>query len=563
VSFRAQLLLAILGIVISATIASLYVAQRQNSASYRAVVDELFRNQTAAFQREQETRHEFAMEQVARLATSVRLFAALEEGDPGVYEIASDELRLGDFSFFRLLDANGRVIDPPDLGRAGELDVRGLRIPLAPAGLAERAAGDIQLGFLDFERSRSVSMVRVLAAPIENFGQHVGTLILGQGLASPAAVDREQWSGSGIQSAFWIAGQLVGGDIRTDVRPALAHMLGRAAPQDGELRQQDVTYRYHSVLLNPDSDYPAAWLVSTFSMAEFEAQQRALALRIALIGVLTSVVAGTFALGLSRQLARPVADLVTATHEIRRGNYAPQIPRSRTREMRTLAESFDDMAAGLALRDRYHSVLQQVADPEVAERLVSGQIELGGELRDVTVMFCDIRGYTALTVGRHPESVIRLLNHHMGAMTRIVQAHRGVINQFAGDAIMALFGAPRSYGDDARRAVECAAAMIRERERLNQTAEIPVRIGIGIASGSMVAGCIGAENRSDYTVVGERAILAARLSAAAKAGEILIDELTLELIAGVPASSPVAPLALKGFQDPVPAHRILMEPVTT
>jgi class 3 adenylate cyclase len=560
-SFRAQLLLAILGIVVAATVASLYVAQRQNSASYRAVVDELFRNQTAAFQREQETRHELAMEQVARLATSVRLFAALEEGDPGVYEIASDELRLGDFSFFRLLDANGRVIEPPDNRRAGELDLRGLRVPLVPAGLAERSAGDIQLGFLDFERSRSESTVRVLAAPVENFGQHVGTLILGQRLASPAAMDREQWSGAGLRSAFWIAGRLVGGDV--DVRSVLARMLGHATPQDGEFRYQGVTYRYHSVLLNPGSDYPSAWLVSTFSMGEFEAQQRALAVRIALIGVLTSVVAGTFALGLSRQLARPVAELVAATHEIRQGNYAPQLPRSRTREMRMLAESFDDMAAGLALRDRYHSVLQQVADPEVAERLVSGQIELGGELRDVTVMFCDIRGYTALTVGRHPESVIQLLNHHMGAMTRVVQAHRGVINQFAGDAIMALFGAPTSYGDDARRAVECAAAMIRERERMSQAAEIPVRIGIGIASGSMVAGCIGAENRSDYTVVGERVNLAARLSAAAKAGEILIDELTLELIAGVPESTPVVPLTLKGFQEPVPAHRIVMEPVTT
>jgi class 3 adenylate cyclase len=559
-SFRTQLLIAIVGIVVLATTASLYVAQRQNSASYRAVVDELFRNQTAAFQREQETRHELAVEQVAGLATSVRLFAALEEGDPEVYKIASDELRLGDFSFFRLLDADVRVIEPPDDGRAGDLDLRGVPVPLAPPALPGPAANDVQLGFLDLEANGTAGPVRVLAAPISNFGQQVGTLILGQRLSgSPERPD--EWAGGGVRSAFWIAGRLTGGDIRPEVRRVLAEVLERESPDTRQFRAGDAAYRLQAALLNPDSAYPPAWLVSIFSMGEFEAQQRALAFRIAVIGVLTSIVAGTFGLALSRQLARPVAALVSATGEIRRGNYALQLRPSAIREMRTLAESFNDMAAGLALKDRYHSVLQQVADPEVAEGLISGHVKLGGELRDVTVMFCDIRGYTALTVGRHPEAVIQLLNHHMGAMTRVVQAHHGVINQFAGDAIMALFGAPRSYGDDARRAVACAAAMVRERERLNCDADIPVRIGVGIASGPMVAGCIGAENRSDYTVVGERVNLAARLSAVAAASEILIDDATLERIAGVPASAPVAPLALKGFAEPVAAHRILIEPV--
>ena len=154
----------------------------------------------------------------------------------------------------------------------------------------------------------------------------------------------------------------------------------------------------------------------------------------------------------------------------------------------------------------------------MAEELIAGRVRLGGELREVTVVFCDIRGYTAMTVGRDPAEVIEILNCHLSALTHIVQAHRGVISQFAGDAIFTLFGAPKSYGDDAERAVRCAWAMMRERERMNSESAEPLRIGIGIASGQMVAGCIGAETRSDYVVVGERVNLAARLCSIGRSG---------------------------------------------
>src|SRR5262249_48123583 len=157
---------------------------------------------------------------------------------------------------------------------------------------------------------------------------------------------------------------------------------------------------------------------------------RALAVRIAATGGLALLLAALIALAMSRQLARPIARLVEATRAIRGGKYDVVLEQSSTREMNTLAESFNDMADGLKLKDRYHSVLTQVTDPSVADELIAGRIRLGGELREMTVMFCDIRNWTPLTVGRDPEEVIGILNHHMGALTRIVQAHRGVINQF-------------------------------------------------------------------------------------------------------------------------------------
>jgi class 3 adenylate cyclase len=541
------------------TAATLFAAQRQNSASYRAVVDDLLAGQSQAFQREQAVGHAIATEQVARLASSVRLFAAMEAGDPDVYQVAADELRLGEFDFFRLVDARGTVMAPPRDGRAGGAGLDTVESGLTPPATPGSALQSVQLGFLA-SAGPNARVYRVLAAPVSNFGRSVGTLILGQRIMGLDPEDPDEPGGSGQRSALWVGERLVGGNLPPPARRAIAdHLaLNRRRP-DQQVDTGATRYRYQLAHLNPGSAYPAAHLVSAFDMAGFVAEQRSLAMRALLIGLIAAIAAGLVAVALSRQLARPVADLVAATRQIRAGNYDQRLGPSPTLEMNTLAESFNAMAADLALKDRYHSVLQQVADPQIAEELISGRVKLGGELRQVTVMFCDIRGYTPITVGRPPEEVIELLNHHMSAMSRVVQAHGGVINQFAGDSIMALFGAPKSYGDDPERAIRCALAMLAERDRLNRDSTVPMQIGIGIAAGPMVAGCIGAENRSDYTVVGERVNLAARLAAAAKAGEVLIDETTERSIGNRFRCQPLPPLTLKGFAHPIPAHRLTVD----
>jgi class 3 adenylate cyclase len=559
-TFRTKLLQAILGVVIVTTAATLWIAQRQNSASYGAVVDELFRDQALAFRREHEVRLEAAAQEAERLAASVRLFAALEENDPEVYKIASDELRLGEFTFFRLLNAHGELIPPPVDGHAGVPDLAAVHGSLVPAQIPAEA-GNVQLGFIEVARSagQTPRVYRILATPIVNFDALVGTLILGQRVSRP---DPRSAAGpsAGLHSGLWVGGSIVGDDIPPPARSVLSAALARipVASADAAFRADDEPYRYQVSLLNEGSSYAPAFLVSVFSLKEFEAQQRQLTIRIALMGIAALVVAGLSGLALARQLARPVAELVAATVQIRRGDYALQLLPSSTQEMNTLAESFNDMAAGLALKDRYHSVLQQVADAQVAEELIAGRVKLGGELREVTVMFCDVRDYTAVTIGRNPEAVIELLNGHLTALTDIVQAHHGVVNQFAGDSIMALFGAPKSYGDDAERAVQCARAMIRKRERMNRIAPQPLHVGIGIASGAMVAGCIGSERRSDYTVVGERVNLAARLCASAVPAQILIDDETRRRIGDGYHTEPHAPLVLKGFSEPVNAYVLTM-----
>src|SRR3954469_8862405 len=116
---------------------------------------------------------------------------------------------------------------------------------------------------------------------------------------------------------------------------------------------------------------------------------------------------------------------------------------------------------------------------------------------------------------------------------------------------------PRVMANDAERAVRCAWAMMLRRERMNEDSAVPLRIGIGIASGQMVAGCIGAHTRNDYVVVGERVNLAARLCSSAAAGEILIDEETRTRAGNAMSTESLPPMQLKGFSQAVPAFRIL------
>jgi Adenylate and Guanylate cyclase catalytic domain/HAMP domain len=165
------------------------------------------------------------------------------------------------------------------------------------------------------------------------------------------------------------------------------------------------------------------------------------------------------------------SDLVAGTTEIQRGNFAVQVPLRSRDELGHLAGSFNAMARELELKERVRSVLDLIADKDVAEELVSGRLSLGGELRDVSILFCDIRGFTAFTERMQPVEVVDFLNQHMTALTAAVYEHRGVVDKFVGDLVMAIFGAPKSYGNDAYNAVRCAQAMIAARERLNVQGE--------------------------------------------------------------------------------------------
>ena len=221
----------------------------------------------------------------------------------------------------------------------------------------------------------------------------------------------------------------------------------------------------------------------------------------------------------------------------------------------------DDIKREAILRsnlERFHS-------PDVVNLILkeaSRKMELGIEVKRVeaTILFSDIKDFTSLSERLTPEEIADLLNNYFDIMTEIVFKHKGSVNKFIGDAIMAIFGAPFSYGNDAKFAVETAIEMLKALEEFNRTIseEKRFQVRIGINTGVVVAGNIGSKNRMEYTVIGDAVNVASRLENAAKPNSILVGERTFEYTRNYFEFEDVGYLELKGKKRKVKAYRVIV-----
>lgn len=209
------------------------------------------------------------------------------------------------------------------------------------------------------------------------------------------------------------------------------------------------------------------------------------------------------------------------------------------------------------LRDAQRELVRRFATSEVAQDLQQSGFALGGKHVNATVMFSDIRGFTSLCANQPPEETIELLNTYYTLMFDAINGRGGVVNQMIGDGLMAVFGAPLPLADAAGSAVRAALDMIEMIELLNveraAARKVPIRIGVGIASGEMIAGYTGTQQRATYTCVGNTVNLAARLEAQTKVAQrtILIDRATLQALPPDVQVEVLDPVALKGIASPV------------
>lgn len=223
--------------------------------------------------------------------------------------------------------------------------------------------------------------------------------------------------------------------------------------------------------------------------------------------------------------------------------------------------SMDELSArieGILRRTRQTERVRRLfarytSDAVVAEILKAGEVVLTGEKREVTVLFADIRNFTALAESLPPEQVMALLNDVLGRLADAVLSFGGTLDKFLGDGLMAVFGAPVKRADDAARAVAAARAMIASMQRHPTTP--PMELGVGINSGLVVAGSLGSERRTEYTCIGDAVNVAARLCALAGPGEILVGELTAQRAEDMKCFEPLPAVRLKGKSQPVPVFR--------
>ena len=214
------------------------------------------------------------------------------------------------------------------------------------------------------------------------------------------------------------------------------------------------------------------------------------------------------------------------------------------------------------LRDQQKELVRRFATSEVAEDLQRSGFALGGKRIAGTVMFCDIRGFTSITEAQSPEETIELLNTFYTLMFDAITGCGGVVNQMVGDGLMSIFGAPLPLADPCGSAVRAAREMIELIALLNVEREAggkaALRIGIGIATGEMIAGYTGTHSRATYTCIGDAVNLAARLEAYTKeAGRpILIDGDTAAALDGTQALEPLGAVQLKGKASAVPVFAV-------
>ena len=214
------------------------------------------------------------------------------------------------------------------------------------------------------------------------------------------------------------------------------------------------------------------------------------------------------------------------------------------------------------LRDEHRRLIRTFADKEVAEELMSKGFSLGGTHTQITAMFTDIRNFTTITEANDPADVIDLINQYYLIVIETVEAHRGNVNQMQGDGLMSFFGAPVSYPDHAQRAVNSALAIRKQLAVFNaaqaQKGGLQIDIGIGIATGRVVAGYAGTQSRASYLCVGDIVNLSARLESHTKTVKkpILMDENTCkELDSSVPVEL-VGEEVFKGKTLPVRVYSV-------
>jgi class 3 adenylate cyclase len=287
-------------------------------------------------------------------------------------------------------------------------------------------------------------------------------------------------------------------------------------------------------------------------------------LGVAAAGVLLALLG---AVVVARRVSRPVLTLARGARRVAAGDFSVAVPVTQRDELGELAATFNEMVGGLRERERVRGELERTArlkrffSPQLADALSGGDESLlASHRREITVVFCDLRGFTTFAEAADPEEVMRLLHEYHATIGPIVFAHEGTLERFTGDGLMVFFNDPVPCPDPAARAVRMAVAMRDAVDGLLQAWRRrghALGFGTGIAMGHATIGRIGFEGRFDYAAIGTVTNLSARLCQEAHDGQILVSERVHAEVESLVEAKPVGPLLLRGFARPVAVYDIL------
>jgi adenylate cyclase len=265
------------------------------------------------------------------------------------------------------------------------------------------------------------------------------------------------------------------------------------------------------------------------------------------------------------QVTRPIGALVEATQKVAEGDLTHKVRIKGHDELAQLGSAFNEMTEGLRLRDLYKYQFGRYVSRQIADAILAHPERdfWQGERRKATILFSDIRGFTAMSEKLAPEEVVQRLNEYLTVMVDIVFAYDGTLDKFIGDAIMAVFGAPVNMGNDEERAVHAAIAMqeavVRLEKQWSERGQVGFRIGIGINTGDVVVGNIGSDQRLEYAAIGDHVNLASRLEALNKeyGTGILITGQTYHYVEHIVEVRWIDKVAVRGREEAVDIYELL------
>ena len=266
---------------------------------------------------------------------------------------------------------------------------------------------------------------------------------------------------------------------------------------------------------------------------------------------------------LSRSITKPLDSLIAATRQVDQGNLDFRVQVDTKDELNVLADSFNDMLKDLKEKERVKGLFGRYLPKAVADKVMGqeGELELGGEQKDVAILFSDIRGFTAISERMAPPELVAMLNDYYTRMIDVLFDNGGTLDKTIGDAIMAVFGAPVKDPDAAAKAVRTALGMQEalkqfNRDRVAKGLE-PFEIGIVINTGVVEAGNLGSVKQFSYTVIGDEVNLPSRMCSVAKTGQIIITEATYRKVKWLSEFNRLEPVMVKNVSQPVQIYEVL------
>lgn len=551
--FRTRLLVLIVGLVALVQAATFLVVARANRANALATINADLTRAARQFAANARLRQEsllFAARQMANDYAMKQLFLMEEFSAPTARSALTSYQARIQAPLIVLLAPDGKLL-AGTRSAITEPDLAPFQVLHDKAELAEtqQASG---YGYFDGEMHQLVLVP--LLAPAPEVAAWVGI-----GFPVNAQTARELKESADVEVSFLAPGTATP-LLASTLSPELARELSAQALATTTTLARLGGEDYVSVVRQLPLEAGAPALIALQRSLRTQLAPSRLLEQVILIGTLAGLALAVFAAaGLARNISRPVQQLAEHTRHVATGDYTRRIDLPRADELGELATAFNQMTTGLAERDRVRDLLGKVVSPEIAAQLLHSDLKLGGEEREVTILFSDLRDFTALSEKLPPAEVLALLNRYLDRMSGIVEKHGGVIDKYIGDAIMALFGAPVATPGAAARAIVAAQEMKASLADLNRELAAEGRpalaLGIGINTGGVIAGNMGSKTRLNYTVIGDGVNLAARLEALTKDpaydARIIISAATAAAAHATAQMRPLGRVTVKGKSEAV------------